>query len=336
MSLTYRNPVFAGYFADPFVLRWRDEYYAYGTGEETSRAVRGGQGVFMVLRSRTLATWEPVGAVLTPDGAEPRAYWAPEVAACRGRFFLYYSSAPAGRDELHRIRVASAEHPAGPFVEHGTVLPESEGFCIDAHPFRDPRDGRWYLFFAKDFFEERVGTGLAVAPLAADMLHTTAAARPILRANDDWQIYERDRLHYGRQWGAWHTVEGPCVVEHGGRYFCFYSGGNWQTHDYGVSYAVADHPLGPWRHATTPGPIVLRQRAGEVLGPGHNSHVVAPDGVTELIVYHAWDPNRSARRMCLDPLLWTAEGPRCAGPTTGLQPFPDARAPSLTGRVSAR
>ena len=29
---TYTNPVWPGYFADPFVLRWEDRYVAYGTG----------------------------------------------------------------------------------------------------------------------------------------------------------------------------------------------------------------------------------------------------------------------------------------------------------------
>lgn len=319
-NATYTNPVWPGYFADPFVLRTRGEYFAYGTAETLERAADGSAQAFKILRSRDLVTWETAGAALAipaPDSA--RAYWAPEVAEHDGRFFLYYSSAPAGRDELHRLRVAVASDPWGPFADVGAVLPESEGFCIDAHPFRDPRSGRWYLYFAKDFFEERAGTGLAVVPLAEDMLRATEASRPVLRANADWQIYERDRSLYGRQWTAWHTVEGPCVVYHDGRYYCFYSGGNWQTHEYGVSYAVADHPLGPWQHAPEAGPVVLRQRAGEVLGPGHNSYTVAPDGRTELLVYHAWDPPRTARRMCIDRLTWTKEGPRCLGPTTTAQ-----------------
>jgi beta-xylosidase len=313
MPLTYQNPVWPGYFADPFTLRWRGDYFAYGTGETRHR----GAGAFSILRSRDLVQWEQAGTALTPrPGEERHAFWAPEVAERDGRFYLYYSTAPEGRDELHRIWVAVADSPLGPFTEAGPVLPESEGFCIDGNPFRDPHSGRWYLFFAKDFFEERTGTGLAVVPLGDDLLHATEASRPVLRANADWQIYERNRTLYGRQWTAWHTVEGPCVVAHAGRYYCFYSGGNWQTHEYGVSYAVADHPLGPWQHAPKPGPIVLRQRAGEVLGPGHNSYIVAPDGVTELLVYHAWDPQKTARRMCLDRLIWMEGEPRCLGPTT--------------------
>lgn len=322
MGHAHKNPVWPEYFADPFVLRWGDGYHAYGTGEGLARGRDGAPRAFTVLRSRDLREWEPLGgALVLPRGTETHAFWAPEVAEKNGRFFLYYSHAPQGRDERHRVHVAVGEDPAGPFTEAGAVLPESEGFCIDAHPFRDPTDGQRYLFFAKDFFDARTGTGLAVVPLADDMLRAAGESRTVLRANDDWQVYARERMLYGRKWTAWHTVEAPCVVAHAGRYYCFYSGGNWQTPQYGVSFAVADHPLGPWQHAPETGPLVLRERPPDVLGPGHNSYLVAPDGTTELLVYHAWDAQRTKRRMCLDRLVWTESGPRCAGPTTEWQEF---------------
>jgi GH43 family beta-xylosidase len=106
-------------------------------------------------------------------------------------------------------------------------------------------------------------------------------------------------------------------MERQGLYYCFYSGGCWETADYGVGFAVATHPLGPWaddwaRH----GPVVLKGIPGKVLGPGHNSVVRGPDGVTDFIVYHAWDPERTARRMCIDPLEFSPQGPRCDGPSS--------------------
>lgn len=319
MALHYTNPVWPGYFADPFVLQVDGEYFAYGTGESATHGPAAEASVFQILQSADLVHWKAAGHALVPHHrSEQQAYWAPEVARRDGRYFLYYSSAPDGRDELHRLRVATASHPRGPFSDAGVVLPEEEGFCIDAHPFHDPADGRWYLFFARDYFDERTGTGLAVVPLGSDMLRAGEPSRVVLRANADWQIFERNRMLYGRQWLAWHTVEGPCVVAHRGRYYCFYSGGNWQTHEYGVSFAVADHPLGPWQHAPEAGATVLRERPGSVLGPGHNSHALTPEGV-EVLVYHAWDPARQARRMCVDRLIWTNDGPRCEGPTTGPQ-----------------
>ena len=54
----------------------------------------------------------------------------------------------------------------------------------------------------------------------------------------------------------------------------------------------------------------------KVLGPGHNSVIRGPDGRTDFVVYHAWDPGRTARRLCIDPLEYTPEGPRCIGPST--------------------
>lgn len=327
--MTYQNPVWPGYFADPFVLRHGADYYAYGTGQSLEHDASGRARAFRILRSRDLAAWEPAGAALeVPADRSDHSFWAPEVAEHEGRFYCYYSSAPPGHDELHRLRVAVADSPLGPFRDHGAVLPESEGFCIDANPFHDLRDGAWYLFFARDYFEDRVGTGLSVVRLTPDLLRSADTPRAVLRANADWHIYERNRDLYGRRWAAWHTVEGPCVVAHGRRYYCFYSGGNWQTRDYGVSYAVADHPLGPWEHASENEPIVLRERDGEALGPGHNSYIVGPDGQTEFLVYHAWDQQRSARRLCIDRLAWTEHGPRCLGPTTTAQEL-DAAIPSF-------
>lgn len=317
MNPVYRNPVWPHYFADPFVFLWGGNYFAYGTGEKPFVAHDGRTYAFQILQSKNLAQWQSTGGALEINAkSAPQAYWAPEVAVRgEGEFLLYYSSAPQGRDELHRIRVATGETPTGPFAERGAVLSADEGFCIDAHPFRDPRDGQWYLFFAKDFFEDRTGTGLAVVPLSSDGLHAAGPATVVTRANADWQIYQRCRELYGRTWEAWHTVEGPCVVFHHDRYYCFYSGGNWQTHDYGVSYAMASHPLGPWVHSECTGPVVLSQRPGEVLGPGHNSYILGPDEETEFLVYHAWDPARVARRMSIDRLRWTEHGPRCDGPT---------------------
>jgi hypothetical protein len=39
-------------------------------------------------------------------------------------------------------------------------------------------------------------------------------------------------------------------------------------------------------------------------------------------VYHAWNAAMTARELCIDPLAWTAAGPRCLGPTYTPQPRP--------------
>ncbi len=314
--LIYHNPVWSGYLADPFVLLYQGKYYAYGTGSDEGNGRQRDGRVFPVLVSDDLVHWEALGGALEPYLPDLSvAYWAPEVAERDGVFYLYYAA-------NGRLRVATSGNPAGPFRDSGRDLFPEEPFSIDAHPFRDPRDGRWYLFFAKDFFDGRVGTGVAVAELNDDMVTLKTASRLVVRASSDWHIYERNRYWYEQHWEAWHTVEGPFVVPHDGKYYCLYSGGNWQGPDYGVSYAVADHPLGPYRDEwSLAGPVVLKGTPGKVLGPGHNSVVLGPDGETEFVVYHAWDGAKTARRMCIDPLIWRDDGPRCLGPSIDAQLF---------------
>src|SRR3954449_2705441 len=54
-SLTYSNPVYDGYFADPAVIRTsRGDYWAYGTGHGPERDGRQ----FPVLHSPDLVHWE--------------------------------------------------------------------------------------------------------------------------------------------------------------------------------------------------------------------------------------------------------------------------------------
>lgn len=325
-ALTYSNPVWDGYMADPFVLKHNGEYWAYGTSERQPDG-----RWFPVLHSTDLAHWEYVGGALEPlRSLDGTAYWAPEVVLRDGVFYMYYSAAGNAGDESHRLRLATAPHPAGPFRDAGRHLLPAEGFSIDGHPFQDPGDGQWYLFFAKDFFDRRVGTGLAVVPLADDMMTPLEPPRTVIRPSSDWHIFERGRTIYGRTWDAWHTIEGPFVLFHNCLYYCLYSGGSWQTVDYGVGFGVAEHPLGPYRDEwNAESPAVLRGVPGRVPGPGHASVVRWIDDQTEFLIYHAWNAESTRRRMCIDPLIWVphSEGdrPRCAGPTFEPQTFsPDS------------
>ncbi|AIE84275.1 glycoside hydrolase family 43 protein [Fimbriimonas ginsengisoli] len=313
MTLTYQNPVFPEYFADPFVFRHEGVYYAVGTDAGLAEG-----GLFPILRSLNLVDWERAGYALSHgEQVSGNEFWAPEVAFHGGVFYLYYSVGP-GNESGHVLRVATSDSPEGPYLDQGRVLPHTDQpFTIDAHPFLDD-DGAWYLFYARDFLdtgaESKPGTALVVDRLVG-MTETAGEERTVLRATQPWQRFMSDRPMYGGVYD-WHTLEGPCVLKHGGRYYCLFSGGRWENESYGVDFAVADHPMGPWRADASESPRVLRTIHGKVLGPGHNSAVVGPDGETLFICYHAWDPAMTARRLFIDPLVWTEDGPRALGPTT--------------------
>lgn len=309
----YCNPVFDGYFADPFVLQTDEAYVAFGTGR------RVGGLVFEVLTSPDLVNWTSVGGALEPVADDlGQDYWAPEVAERDGRWFMYYS---VGHDDTgHHLRVAVADAPRGPYRDQGVNLSPHELFAIDPHPFRDD-DGTWYLFYAHDVLEgERVGTMLAVDVLDG-MTALRGSARTILPPSDDWQLFLHRREMYGQVYD-WHTLEGPFVRRHEDRYYCFYSGGSWLEPTYGVAYAEAAHPLGPWTEPAGVPPL-LRTVPGHVIGPGHNSVVEGPGG--DVMVYHAWDREQSGRRLHIDPISWTDDGPRVDGPSWAPRTLPAAR-----------
>ena len=308
-SFSTDGPVHDGYFADPFAWRHGDAWFAVGTGP----AERAPDGmVFPLLRSDDFASWRPQGrALVAPDPAVGDTFWAPEVAWADGTFYLYYSAGFA--DARHHLRVATSREPGGPYRDVGALTdPRICPFAIDPHPFRDD-DGTWYLFHARDFLDgARPGTSLVVQRLDG-MTRLAGEPTVVLRARYDWQRFLADRPMYGGRYD-WHTLEGPTVRRHDGRYWCFYSGGRWETDGYGLDYAVAGAVLGPYSDAGADGgPRVLRTVPGALLGPGHASIVVGPDGA-EHLAYHAWDAGMVARRMYVDRLAWGPDGPRCLRP----------------------
>ncbi|HYP05955.1 MAG TPA: glycoside hydrolase family 43 protein, partial [Bryobacteraceae bacterium] len=282
---------------------------AVGTRAAEEQGDAGGR-VLQMLRSVDLATWTPMGSALTAlTPGKGDAYWAPEVAFADGRFWLYYS---VGRgDKAHHIRVAVSKTPDGPYEDCGARVtsPYEIPFAIDASPFQDD-DGQWYLFYARDFLDtERPGT-VVVVDRMVDMTRLAGEPVVVARAQHEWQRFVSNRVMYGGVYD-WHTIEGPCVRKHDARYYCFFSAGRWENESYGVDYAVADHPMGPWAcDSNDDGARVLRTIPGELIGPGHNSITQSSDGATDYIVYHAWDAGMTARRIFLNPVVWTPEGPR--------------------------
>ena len=276
---TYLNPVYPRSFPDPFVLKFRDTYYAYCT----DFAEDG--NVFGILRSRDLVNWERIGGAMRPLDPSPPFYWAPEVNYDNGKFYLYYA---AGPETVMEIRVAVSDRPDGGFIDSGHRLTH-EDFAIDAHVFID-NDGTKYLFYATDFLDHTyIGTGTVVDRMI-DWFTLAGQPRPVTRARYDWQVYDPNRKEKGGV--RWHTVEGPTVLKRKGLYYEMFSGGNWQNTTYGVSFAISDRIDNPdeWLQFSDGENVlpILRTDPGVIIGPGHNSVVRGPNNRELFCVYHRW------------------------------------------------
>jgi beta-xylosidase len=326
-ACAWRNPVWHGYLADPFVWRSHGSYFAIGTGAagagslvsgiDQGRAATDQERIFPLLQSDDFCTWQARSlALIRPDPLLGPEFWAPAVAEHDGRFYLYYSVGDSSIPR-HQLRVAISTKPEGPYADFGPLTDvQKMPFAIDAHPFLDV-DGRWWLFYARDFLDNEGGAYAGTALVVDRMKSMTELAgheRVVLRARQDWTLFRAQREMYGSVWD-WHTLEGPCVLRHDDQYYCLYSGACWGNASYGVDYCVAEHIDGTYDAGFADAPRVLRTNPGVVLGPGHCSHIIGPDG-GDYLAYHAWDEAAQVRRMHIDRLLWTPNGPRCTPTTT--------------------
>ncbi|HYE15861.1 MAG TPA: family 43 glycosylhydrolase [Pyrinomonadaceae bacterium] len=313
---TYTNPVIAGDFPDPSVIRVGEEYWATTT-------TGGWAPHFPLMRSRDLVNWQLVGYVFEKRPAWARAdFWAPEIIHDRGRFFVYYT---ARRDEGPKktgtlcVAVATAPAPAGPYTDHGPLaceIPERKNVgSIDAFFVRDEA-GDPYLVWKADGndAEPDAPTSIYAQKLTEDGLKLVGKRREILRNTEPWEK---------------HVTEGSFILRRGEYFYHFYSGNACcgRGCDYALGVARARKLLGPWeKHPRNP---IVDDNA-DWQCPGHGSIVSTPDG-RDFLLYHSyrragWTFN-VGREALLDEVTWGPDG----WPAVNSGRGPSSVAPSPAG-----
>lgn len=108
---------------DPFLLAFGDTYYLYATRAETYLGKADG---FDVYTSKDLVLWSGPFPVFTrPDNFwADRNFWAPEVYAYRGRYYMFASFKAPKR--CRGTQILCADSPMGPFRpwSDGPVTPQ--------------------------------------------------------------------------------------------------------------------------------------------------------------------------------------------------------------------
>lgn len=237
---------------DPFILLHDGIYYAYGTGND-----RG----IPVYTSIDMETWESFSrlALDMNDSYGDRWFWAPEVYYVNGTFYMYYSA-------NEYICVATSASPTGPFRQT-EKKPMFDERAIDNGLFIDA-DGTPYMYF--DRFND--GLNIWVTELEDDLMTIkNGTLTKCINVSQPWEE-------------VWPRVnEGPYVIKHKGLYYMTYSANSYESPFYGIGFATANSPMGPW---TKYGGNPILQKPRDLEGVGHSAMFNDKDGNLK-IVFHS-------------------------------------------------
>ena len=289
------NPIVESDMADPHILRWEESLYIFSTGGKISRSDDG-------------ITWSEVGTVgISPTwGTSGAGLWAPDIVVIGDKCVLYYSLS-VWNDPNPGIGVATADHPEGPWTDHGKLFTSEE---IGVDNSIDPcvflgQDGKVYMIWGSF-------RGCFGIELTADGLG--------MQGGLDYA--RENKVLISGKVGEWDgsTYEGSYVIFKDGWYYYFASSGNCcegLRSTYHVRVARSRDPLGPYvdsrgREMAGNGNVgdTILSNGGIFVGPGHNSILVDDLGYY-YIVYHVWvndNGEGKGRYLAMSRLEWDEEG----------------------------
>ncbi len=304
---SFTNPVYNDDFPDPFVMRVGNTYYAYAT-------TNGGTINIRAIKSEDLIHRENLGDALP---ALPKwsvfnsgFTWAPGVVQIGDQFLMYYVARDKDVDR-QCIGVAVSDDPAGPFVDPNTdafICQATLGGSIDAYPFQDD-DGKLYLLWKNDGNCCGLDVGLWIQELSPDGLNLVG--EPV-------QLIERDQ--------PWERplIENPAMVKHNDKYYLFYSGNWWESHEYAIGYAVCETVVGPCEKPLNEPWFKYK---APVMGPGGEAFFTDAEG-NLWMAYHAWTgaavgySGGGERSLHIDLVTFDGDKPVTNGPTYTPQLLP--------------
>ncbi len=263
---TYANPVIPGDFPDPSVIRVGEDFYATAT-------TGGWSPHFPILHSKDLVNWKITGAVFAEKPAWAKGdFWAPEIVADKGRFFVYYTARRddgRGKKGTLCVAVATAEKPDGVWRDHGPLVCQEMG-SIDAAFTRD-ENGKPFLIWKEDGNDRQKPTWLYAQSLDESGTKLLGKPAKLFRNEAAWEN---------------HVVEGAYVVHRNGWFYLFYSGNACcgRSCDYALGVARSKTLLGKWEKNPA-NPILAANETWQC--PGHGSLVTTSDG-RDFLLYHAY------------------------------------------------
>lgn len=201
-----------------------------------------------------------------------KGVWAPEfhqLPAKGGKKWYCYFTKTSGEDVDHRMFVMESETNSikGPYNPPRQIKtdPKDEFYAIDGSVFE--QSGKLYFLWAG-----HPGHLIYISRMKDPM--TLRGDRVLLPTSG---------------FGCGEVREGPYILKHGGRTFLTYSACDTGKPDYKVGYLwMKDRsdPMDPDSWTQKAEPLLARNDATKVFGPGHHAFFKSPDGKEDWIVYH--------------------------------------------------
>lgn len=268
----YLNPILAGDYPDPTIMKDGDDYYMTHSSFDYVPGL-------LIWHSKDLINWEPVTAALKQYVG---SVWAPDLTKHNGKYYIYFP----GRIGNYRTNyVTMADSISGPWSEPVDLNLGR----IDPGHIAGP-DGQRYLFLSAGY----------MVPLSEDGLSVIGEPKKVY---DGWQ--------YPEDWVVESfSQEGPKMLKKGDYYYMILAeGGTAGPPTSHMVIAARSKSLdGPWENSPY-NPITRTWKPDEKWwSKGHATLFEGPDSEWYM-VYHGYENGyyNLGRQTLLEPVEWTQE-----------------------------
>lgn len=289
--------------ADPWVHRHVDgSYFFIATAPEFDRIeMRQADTIAGIAEATPRVVWQK-----KDSGPMSEHIWAPELHQIDGVWYIHFAASAA--EDPWRIRMYVLENRNespmdGAWAELGQITTQHDSFALDATHFE--HNGERYLIWAQSDIGSTYNSALWISKMRSPT-QFTGRSSILTQPQLDWETV------------GYKVNEGATVLKTNGKIFVTYSASA-TDHNYAVGLLVADIDADltdPSSWTKSPTPVFYTNERLNRFGPGHNSFVLAEDGETWLMVYHARDYKELDGTSLTDPnrhtyvrkLLWTNNG----------------------------
>lgn len=266
---TYQNPIFAGDYPDPSIIRDGEDYFIVHSSFNYYPGL-------LIWTSKDLINWKPVTHALKKSVG---SVWAPDLVKFNNKFYIYF---PANETNY----VVSADHINGPWSDPIDLKIGN----IDPGHFADEKGNR-YLYFSNGDY----------VPLSKDGFSVTGAGKHVY---DGWKIPTEWSIECFCMEGPKVLKHGNyyyLTVAEGG------TAGPATSHM--VISARSKSPLGPWENSPYNPIIKTNDSSEKWWSKGHATLIDDASGKWWMVFHgYENGYYNMGRQTLLQPVEWTNDG----------------------------